>query len=223
MNCLEFRRIIAADPARQSAELEEHALACAPCAEFALEMRSLDRRIGVALRVPVPDRGMRVPSVMSSASAQKRWALAASMLVAVVAASLVWLSFPRPALAHDVVAHARHEPESWAAADAGVPPAVLADALRDSGIAAGSRLGRVSYARSCWFRGHFVPHLVVQDEGGPVMVLVMTEEAVNGRLTFAEEGYSGVILPARRGSIAVLAPEGARVDTVAARVLQALE
>jgi hypothetical protein len=222
MNCLEFRRVVGADPARQGAELEQHARACTACAEFARQMRLLDQKIAAALRVPVPTQTPRSPSVMQAAPAQKRWALAASVLLAVVVASFVWLSFPRATLASDVVAHARHEPESWAPAVTDVPSSAIADLLRGSSVAAEPQLGRVSYAHSCWFRGHFVPHLVVQDEGGPVMVLVMTEETVNGRVAFTEQGYSGVLLPARRGSIAVLAPEGARVDAVAARVMQAL-
>jgi hypothetical protein len=222
MNCLEFRRTVSAEPASRDAALDGHARVCAACAEFAQQMRALDHSIGEALRVPVPDRAMQVPAEKPMPSVRKRWALAASVLAAVVAVSFVWLSFPRASLAQDVVAHARHEPDSWAASAADVPSAALDDLLRDSGLAANSALGRVSYARSCWFRGHFVPHLVVQDEAGPVMVLVMTEEAVADRVAFAEGGYTGVILPARRGSIAVLASEAGRVDAVAAQVLRAL-
>jgi hypothetical protein len=185
-------------------------------------MRLLDRQIAAALRVPVPEQAPRFSSVMRAAPVRKRWALAASVLLAVVVASFVWLSFPRATLASDVVAHARHEPDSWAASVADVPSSTIADLLRGSSVAAEPQLGRVSYAHSCWFRGHFVPHLVVQDESGPVMVLVMTEEQVMGRIEFSEQGYSGVLLPARRGSIAVLAPDGARVDAVVARVMLVL-
>jgi len=223
MNCLDFRRTVAAEPAGESAELSEHLLSCAPCAEFAQQMRSLDLRIERALRVPVPERAGRLPAGASSTWAPRRWALAASVLVAVAAASVVWLAFPRASLAKDIVAHARHEPESWAAQAPEIPRSALAYILRDSGLGADRQLGPVSYARSCWFRGHFVPHLVVQDQGEPVMVLVLTEETVSGRTPFVEEGYSGVIVPAHRGSIAVLAPDGERADAVASRVLQALE
>jgi hypothetical protein len=222
MNCLEFRRAVGAEPAKKSLELEQHERSCVQCAEFAQQMRSLDRRIGEALRLPVPDREDASPLVRA-ASPGKRWALAATALVAVVAASFVWLTFPRDTLASDVVAHARHEPESWAAASVDIPRSTVAGLLGDSVIGDDSQLGRVSYARRCWFRGHFVPHLVVHDEGGPVMVLVMTEETANEREEFSEAGYSGVILPASRGSIAVLAREGARVDAVAAQVLKVLQ
>lgn len=222
MNCLEFRRTLATEPARADAALERHERSCASCAEFALEMRALDRRIEQALRVPVPERAGRIRALGFGGQIQRPWALAASVLVAVVAASLVWLAYPRATLADDVVTHARHEPQSWAETAAEIPRSALAYTLRDSGFAGDAGLGRVSYARSCWFRGHFVPHLVVQDESGPVMVLVLTEEKVSARTAFAEEGFSGELLPARRGSIAVLAPAGTRVDAVAARVLEAL-
>lgn len=223
MNCLEFRRTLAGEPARVDPALEQHQRSCASCAEFALEMRALDRSIERALRVPVPERAGRVSLLSFAGQRHRPWALAASVLVAVVAASLVWLAYPRATLADALVTHAGHEPRSWSGTAAEVPHSVLANTLRGTGIADGASLGRVSYARSCWFRGHFVPHLVVQDEAGSVMVMVLTEEAVTAPMPFAEDGYSGEILPARRGSIAVLAPAGTRVDAVAARVLHALQ
>lgn len=222
MNCLEFRRWVGAEPARGGRDLEEHARACAACREYAQQMRILDRRLHRALSVAVPSRRGRLTFPTFAFAPQKRWALAASLLTAVVAASLVWLSFPGTTLAEDVVAHAGHEPESWITDGPDVPPTRLARVLRASGIRDEPKLGRISYARSCWFRGHFVPHLVVRDASGPVMVLLLREETVSSRVRVAEGGYAGVILPAPRGSIAVLAQADARVDAVAARVLQSL-
>lgn len=222
MNCLEFRRLVGAEPARGGGEIDEHARGCAACSEYAQQMRALDRRLHQALCIAVPARRRRLGLPGLGFSAQRRWALAASLLTAVIAGSLVWLSFPPTTLAEDVVAHAAHEPESWVTDGADVPPAEVARILRAAGMAEETRFGRISYARSCWFRGHFVPHLVVRDERGPVMVLLLPEETVGRSVRFAEDGYSGVILPAPRGSIAVLAQADARVDGVAARVLRAL-
>jgi hypothetical protein len=86
--------------------------------------------------------------------------------------------------------------------------------------------GLVSYASSCEFRGHRVPHLVVQTDQGPVTVMVLVHETTPRAATFDEAGYRGVILPvADHGSIAVLSQD--RIDStaiqrVAARVLGAL-
>ncbi len=223
MNCLEFRRLIGAEPARSGGEIDEHVRTCSACAEFAQQMRALDRRLVQALSVAAPARRRRRLYMGHGFAQKKRWALAASLVIAVGAASLLWLAYPSATLAHDVVAHAGHEPASWSAGDAEVSSQKLARILHKAGLSQNSQLGRISYARSCWFRGHFVPHLVVQDEAGPIMVMVLREETVSAPMRFAEGGYSGIILPAPRGSVAVLAQADARLDAVAARLLHALQ
>jgi hypothetical protein len=68
-----------------------------------------------------------------------------------------------------------------------------------------------------------VPHLVVQEDSGPITVLLLPSETVAQEVRFSDRGYSGVILPAAHGSIAVLAQTNTRLDTVATRGLRALD
>ena len=223
MNCLEFRRAVGAEPAARSVEIDEHLRTCAACAEFADQVRVLDRRLFEALSIAVPARNRRSPILAQLFAPQRRWALAASVLLAVGVAFAAWLAFPRSSLADDVINHARHEPQAWSAEGAAVSAEELARILRAAGLTRTLDIGHVAYARSCWFRGHFVPHLVVMDESGPIMLMLLPQESVSEELRFSEDGYSGVILPAARGSVAVLAQTDARLDSVAARGLQALD
>ena len=85
----------------------------------------------------------------------------------------------------------------------------------------------MSYAQSCQFRGHTVPHLVVQTAMGPVTVMVLPHDSVAKTVRFDEEGYRGVIVPvAGHGSLAVLArgPDADLVEVgkVAERVENAI-
>jgi hypothetical protein len=80
----------------------------------------------------------------------------------------------------------------------------------------------ITYAHSCWFRGRRVPHLIVQTPQGPVTVVVLPRERVTGTVDFEEDGYRGMLLPAERGSIAVLTRDRANVDAVAAGVIAAI-
>jgi succinyl-CoA synthetase beta subunit len=86
--------------------------------------------------------------------------------------------------------------------------------------------GAVSYASSCEFRGHVVPHLVVQTAQGPVTVMVLVHEAAAKEVQFDERGYRGVIVPlAGHGSIALLMRSSdarMNVEEVAARVREAI-
>ncbi len=136
-------------------------------------------------------------------------AMAASVLIALVVAGGLWLGAPGPSLAADVVAHMAGEPQAWARTDVPVRPPDLARVLQNTHMRlkadAGPDAVMVSYAASCLFRGHRVPHLVVQTSMGPVTVMVLVHESVGKVVPFNEEGYRGVIVPVPgHGSLAVL-------------------
>jgi hypothetical protein len=154
-----------------------------------------------------------------------RLALAASVLLALLAGA-VWLAAPRASLAAAVVAHVVHEPQSWVPQTPVADPK-LAAVLRDAHMHLNGEAGAVSYAASCEFRGHIVPHLVVQTAEGPVTVMVLVHETAAQEVQFDEHGYRGIIVPvAGHGSIALLMRSSdARmndVEEVAARVREAI-
>jgi hypothetical protein len=221
MNCLDYRRAIGADPHLVSAELASHAATCSACAEFGAEMRALDERIGAALRIPVPSSAAS-GTPAARLSSRLPLAMAASFLLAVTVAAILWLAFPRESLAHAVIEHMRHEPASLVAHDP-VSTAALEEVLRKSDTHTQGSLGRVTYAMSCWFRGHYVPHLVVDEGHGPVTVMLLAHEKVSEPVHFSEGGYTGVIVPAAQGSIAVLTRDESQVEAIAARVSKVLE
>ncbi len=84
-------------------------------------------------------------------------------------------------------------------------------------------IGIVSYAMRCVFKGHVVPHLVVRMPEGPVTVMLLTDRKVSEPVHFAEEGYAGVILPAPRGSIAIVGSDQQDLDGIARQVFEAVD
>jgi hypothetical protein len=74
---------------------------------------------------------------------------------------------------------------------------------------------QITYAHSCRFRGHYVPHLVLQTDKGPVTVMLLRHEQVRAPQTFREEGLNGIIVPAENGSIALLAQTDAGLEPLA--------
>jgi hypothetical protein len=131
----------------------------------------------------------------------------------------VWLLRPSDTLAHEVVAHVREEPDSWLARQQ-VDAHSIDEALRGAGVKLDFTSDRISYAQSCWFQDHYVPHLVVQTAQGPVTVMILRNQRVSGRRSFHESGMTGVIVPAPQGSIAVLARGGANLQTLATQMQQ---
>jgi len=234
MNHNEARLLIGAEPhAPPSAELSEHLANCRECSRFQSEMVALDANIRRALEgapagaanAPAatasvtPITGVRKAKKEKPTNVWSGWALAAS--VAVVSVFVIWALRPSDTLAHELVAHVEYESDSWSRKQA-APPAAVTDTLAKAGVALDMSSDKVMYARTCLFRGHLVPHLVVSTLRGPVTVLVLPDEKVAHRTNFHEDGMTGVIAPAPHGSIAVLALGSASVDDVAAQVQQSV-
>jgi hypothetical protein len=219
MNCLEFRRIVGSQPHLDSTEVREHAAACESCTRYLLELRRMDQLIYRALTIDVdaPKRSRHVSA--------RYWRLAASVVVAVVLGAFLWSALPRASLAEQLAAHAQGEASALVRTADRIEPSDLAAVFKRSGVRLRPDEIAVSYAMSCWFRGHFVPHLVVQTDRGPVTVLVLPHErtVVGTQLQhFEDGGFKGVIVPAPQGVLAVLGRD-APVEEAAAQVLLALD
>lgn len=228
MNCQHATLLIGADPYASSPELTAHLQGCPSCAELQREMLALESNIRRAVDSAPPAALQRpkagvtdIRDATRAASVKERsgplawrgWALAAS--VALLAVAALWIARPSDSLAHDLIVHVNAEPQSWGSTQP-VDARALQEILRKAGVA-GWKIDspEVMYAQTCFFRGHFVPHLVVHTVSGPVTVMVLPEEHVVGRRTFHEGGFAGVIVPAQQGSIAVLARGTTDVEDVA--------
>jgi len=212
-----YRRALLSDPRSEDAGMRQHRDTCAQCAAYTTRVLQFESRLERALQLK-----MRVPA---AGHGSRRFALAASMLLALLAAGAVWLAVPRTSLAAAVVAHMAGEPDAWNTRTAVADPK-LESVLNNANMRLSAGAGLVSYANGCEFRGHVVPHLVVQSAAGPVTVMVLVHETVSKQVQFDEQGYRGIIVPVPgHGSIALLmrGPD-ARMDDVegiAARVRNA--
>jgi hypothetical protein len=207
--CDEIRRRLLSEPKRRHSEVIEHLATCAACSAYAQSLQHFEGRVERALRVDLPSSGASNVTELAPAPQRRRavprWlAVAASVLIATGAVSL-WLSWPEPVLARDVVDHIEHEPDSWSTGTIPATDTRLSSVLSDAGVQLKADSPAVSYARSCLFRGHVVPHLVVQMPQGPVTVMILSHENVPSAVQFDEEGYHGMIVPVDgHGSVAVI-------------------
>jgi Protein of unknown function (DUF3379) len=227
MEHAQYRAAMMADPHDDDAELRAHREACAECRAFTEQLLKFESRLERAMRVDFPPAAAVLPFARKQGNAPlaaRRWmALAASVLIGAAIVGGVWLSLPQPGLAAAVVAHMAGEPEAWRRTDIAVPQPELADVLKDSKLRLKPDAGIVSYAASCTFRGHKVPHLVVQTPSGPVTVMVLVHESVRRPTQFEDQGYRGTIVPVPgHGSIAVLMRgsgiDAGEIERIAARV-----
>lgn len=228
MNCSDVRFALEADPGTTDEGVAAHLHQCSECAGYARELQAFDRSLRSALEVPVPPAlPIALDSVVDLRPARRRsfvgqLALAASVAAVAVVAGLLWVSFPRTSLAAAVVGHMAHEPTAWSTTRP-LPASRVEDVLGRRDVSLRPGAVDVTYAQACWFRGRFVPHLVVQTSSGPVTLMVLTHEPVIARSAFEEGGYHGVLVPAPHGSLAVLGRGDTDVAAAAARALSALE
>ncbi len=235
MNCEHARLLIGADPFAKSPELVTHLESCDACRQFQTEMVALEADIRRALEQPAavggnhagreaaagvarsvavaPAAAREVPTAAPRrAKRWREWALAATVVVATIIVG--WVIRPTESLAHAVVAHVNAESDSWDNTKP-VDAHALADVLNRAGVSLNVTSDQVMYARTCFFRGHWVPHLIIQTTGGPVTVMVLPDEHVRNRMSFYEGGLAGIIAPSQHGSVALLAQSTADIEGVA--------
>jgi hypothetical protein len=247
--CTAYRRALLSDPRELPEELLTHGRECADCTAFAERAARFEARLEGAMRLNctqdraaaagseadvIPLRrdaagvGVHAAARVPTPAGRSRWfAVAATFALAAATLGLLWIAVPRTSIAGDVVTHMADEPAAWAVTDAAVSAAQLDAVLRDTHMRLEQGAGVVSYASSCEFRGHLVPHLVVQDASGPVTVMVLVHESVRTPVEFDEQHYRGVILPVpAHGSIAVLTRnqlvDQAAIERIAKRVENAI-
>ncbi|HEX3603513.1 MAG TPA: DUF3379 family protein [Steroidobacteraceae bacterium] len=228
MDHAHYRAAIMADPRNPDAELRAHRDACTECRGYTEQLLKFDARIERALRVAMPAAGADVlpfaRKPARSITGARRWlAIAASVLLGTALAGGIWLTLPQRSLAAAVVAHMAGEPDAWQRTDIAVGGPELQAVLKDSKLRLKPAAGIVSYASSCAFRGHRVPHLVVQTPEGPVTVMVLVHEPLRKSMPFDEQGYRGTIVPVPgHGSIAVLMQDSGissgEIERIAAQV-----
>ena len=193
----------------------------------------MDRLLGRAMRVNFrdgsgPSRKGRfsagtVPGTGFDPTSRHRWyAMAASLVAGVLVAATLWISWPAPTLAAEVIGHVLHEPGAWDASRE-VPAAEVERVLGAGGARIREGAGTVTYARQCFFDGHWVPHLVLQSADGPVTVFLLGHREVAAAVRIEEQGYSAVVLPAPHGSIAVVGRHAAGLEAIARQVFNAVE
>jgi hypothetical protein len=221
ITCLEFRRRAGSEPFASDDGMESHRRGCAACARYQDELRAMDGVIRRALEIDASPRAAAAP-MAPGARSTRAFAIAASLVAGIVVGIVLLVSLPRAAIAREIAGHIAHEP---AAMRSTVPlaPVEVEQVLGPEGTRLRPGIGDVTYAMRCVFDGHVVPHLVVRTPEGPVTVLVLGHREVGKPLKLREDGLEGIVLPAPRGSIAVIGEGIADINAVARRVVDAVD
>ncbi|HLW73477.1 MAG TPA: DUF3379 family protein [Gammaproteobacteria bacterium] len=214
VTCLDVRRRLGAEPQSRDSGIAEHLRDCAACATFARDMLALDGRLERAFSVDVPE-GLEARialdgSLRNHPRAMRPWmAVAASAVMALLLATLAYRhQHPEGAeLADAVVKHIENPDEAEALAPdrALIHDASYVEGVMDhAGVHMAGAMDDLTYAHVCLFHGERVAHLVVQGDHGPVTIMLLRHTHVDKTVPVDEDGFHGVIIPAGKGSIAIV-------------------
>ena len=163
MDCEIFRERVAADPTDLDADCAVHAEACVACAAFGERVRNAEWLIQEALRFDVAAVKAGAERKLPVYRTPTAWRFGA--VAALVAVFAVWLGLDRGPdpdsrlLVAEVLEHWHEEPGSWVSTDVRVSPASREEVTAGNAAVDATGLGLVSYARSCYVRDRWVPHL----------------------------------------------------------------
>jgi hypothetical protein len=235
MNCEDYKKALSINPAESSDATAVHASECRSCARYRDELRALDERIARALAIPVPDLVMPELADLGAIDNMRElprrrmtvpvwFGMAAGLvLVAYFGLTLTSTNAPQPTLAEQVIAHMDHEQSSRVVTNVAVPERTLQNVVSKDVAVMDPGIGLITYAHSCVINGHTIPHLVIQGEKGPVTLLLLPDEPIDGPIELHGENINGIILPVGNGSIAIMGARDERIDEVGTRVVDAVK
>jgi hypothetical protein len=213
MNCLDYRRVLAAGEP-ETADMKAHRLQCGACAAQFREHAELERELRGGLAVEIPpgfDQRLR-----NSVVGSRRRFLAAAGVAAVAAGTgaYFWIARDAPLALACIEFVMKEEAKSimMGAMPRAEAEAVLAGTLPLARI---ERIGQVKHIGPCPFNGATAYHVVLAVPQGKVTLLVMPEGRLSASQRAEHDGLYASVVALRKGSLGVIGTDRAVVNSVA--------
>lgn len=232
MDCLEFRRHLAAEPRARDEAFIAHRDSChVGCTEAWWRAQRLERRIDHALAIdapePLADRILLAHATMLRTRAHRRWqlglALAASLVIALGVGFVALRRVSADPLPQLAIAHMRGVEAPALALTAPVSDAALREGFAGRGLALRAMpLGAV-YIHDCDVGPYRTVHLVFREDGKPVTALYFLGHGVAGSRDFRQAGVQGREVPLDRGTLVMLGDDSRGFTEVERTLRDALQ
>jgi hypothetical protein len=230
MNCLDFRRRWLAEPDTDDPILRSHASDCESCRAFAQSEALFERKLHDALSVEVP-RGLAERIKMRQGIVEEvrrrhvrpwKFALVASLFLVVAVAALIGYQTQRlneteTLLQQAVIDHIYGELEHITTQN-NIQLDQLNLLLEPFGGYAAAGIGRVNYAGDCEIQEHPGVHIILPGQSGPVTVIYISQERVRHDSRFEHTRFDGILLPAGKGSLAIIGEHGEALGELTERL-----
>ncbi|RTZ76270.1 MAG: hypothetical protein DSZ02_01755 [Gammaproteobacteria bacterium] len=209
MNCKEFQRRLLEEPGSEDPEFLAHAKRCAECRADLVSALEFEERLKAALRQAPPSNAVdHTPGNRRHLLLGSVLGLAALFLVAFVVLRIQGSPAELPRL---VTRHIHAEPELLSR-QRPLDPMQVASVMASQQYGMRRLPLAVVAAAPCWIRSGRGIHLVMQGSAGPVTILIMPAERLDGARPVQEPPLEGLVMPAVQGSVAVVAESPADLE-----------
>lgn len=231
MDFSEFTRRLGAEPRSSDPELVAARDASPRHREAAREADAFEAKLERAAHIPVPDDLMecigsvtrQAPGRIPARRARWPWALAASLLVAVVAGGVGWrMNHSWESVEAYVMDHYRHDGQNVLARALDAPYGDVHEVLAEFGLDATPQLaGIVSLIKFCPTPEGRGVHMILDTETGPITVIYMPDTAVTDREMLTFDDRQAMLVSVEGGSAAIIAAPAQRVGDYYAMIQDA--
>ena len=216
MDCLEFRRRLAADPSTRDAEFLAHRDHChTGCTESWWRAQRFERQLrgvlqSVEPRPDLPGRVLLTQATSLRARTRRRWqiglAIAASLLLALVVAGYAWnprAGFDGGPLAGMAIAHVRSEAFALTMTRP-VDATQMRPVFAKRGVTLRNAPAHAVFAADCRVGPYRAVHLVLRENGSPITALYVVGHRIADARDFSRAGWHGREVPIGNGTLVLL-------------------
>ena len=155
--------------------------------------------------------------------------MAASVLVAVLFSGL----WQNPQHSHQaltgedmvahIIEHVEHDPDLMKPQSLALSESELNQLFAKVGATLQQPVDFMSYAGECDVEGQKGLHIVMQDERGPVTIIVMPGHQIDAMIAFNKSGYTGELVPVKGGLVAVVGSTASQLTLAQSRFFKAVK
>ena len=209
MNCKEFQRRLLEEPGSKDPDFLAHGKRCAGCRADLESALEFEERLKAALRQAPPSNAVdKGPGDRRHLLLGSVLGLAVLVLVAFVVVRIQGSPAELPQL---VTRHIHAEPELLYR-QRPLDPMQVATVMASQQYGMRRLPLAVVAAAPCWIRSGRGVHLVMQGSAGPITILIMPAERLDGARPMQEPPLEGLVMPAVQGSVAVVAESPADLE-----------
>ncbi len=230
MNFSDFKKLLGADPFNRDPETLDARDSSAEFEAAARLAEAFEEKLRSAMQVSPPaDLLEKITTISTRPAKHRNWiplALAASLLVAIGAAGIVWKQSPTWDSVEAYVAdHYSHDGNRvLARASGSVPEQDINAIMAGFNASADERLSaQIRFIKICPTPHGRGVHMVVSTSGGPVTVLFMPETSVTDGEMVNFEQMHALLVNLEHGSAAIIGKQSQAVDNLVAMLRESLK